>query len=277
MKIDGWKYYNHAVIPDCAPHDTPDINPVIDGSIWQIDGGKPILARWTTNFDCGYDTGWYFVIKDTPFDIGAVNAKRRYEINKGNKNFNFRKIDVSIDGDALYDVHVCATETYGGVTVQCKQDFLNYIHSCIKFGQDLFGVYLTENDRLCGYSLLDEKDDYIVFISQKADPSYEKQGLNAALVYGICEYYKASLEKGKYICDGEKSILHTTAFQDYLEKYFMFRKAYCRLNIKFKMPFSIALSLVYPFRKLIYRIDVLRKIGGLLKMKEIVKSKKTER
>lgn len=58
MQIYGWKYYNHAVIPASAPHEMPDISPIIDGSIWEIEGA-PLLARWTTDFDCGYQTNWW--------------------------------------------------------------------------------------------------------------------------------------------------------------------------------------------------------------------------
>lgn len=46
--------------------------------------GKPYLARWTSSFDCGHETNWWYVIKDTPFDINELKKKRRYEIRKGN-------------------------------------------------------------------------------------------------------------------------------------------------------------------------------------------------
>lgn len=39
MKIDGWKYYNHAAIPTTAPHEEPNMIPINDGSIWKIGGG----------------------------------------------------------------------------------------------------------------------------------------------------------------------------------------------------------------------------------------------
>ena len=50
------------------------------------------MARWTVDWDCGYETGWYYVIKDNVFDIDVLKAKRRYEIKKGCKNFTVRKI-----------------------------------------------------------------------------------------------------------------------------------------------------------------------------------------
>ena len=43
--------------------------------------------------DCGYETNWWYVVKDTPFDLNSLKAKRRYEINKGIKNFEVIDID----------------------------------------------------------------------------------------------------------------------------------------------------------------------------------------
>ena len=58
MKIDGWKYYNHAAIPTSEPNETVNIKCILDNTIWKIDGGKPLFARWTTDFDCGKETEW---------------------------------------------------------------------------------------------------------------------------------------------------------------------------------------------------------------------------
>ena len=32
----GWKYYNHAMIPDCAPHENADMEPLKNGEIWKL-------------------------------------------------------------------------------------------------------------------------------------------------------------------------------------------------------------------------------------------------
>ena len=82
--IEGWRYYNHAVVPTCAPHENANLSPIIDGSIWSIKGA--LLARWTSEFDCEQETNFWYIIKDCPFDISSLKAKRRYEINKGLKN-----------------------------------------------------------------------------------------------------------------------------------------------------------------------------------------------
>ena len=57
MKTDEWRYYHRAVIPRTPPHVVPDLRPIEEGSIWKIWGrGRPLLARWVTDFDCGYET-----------------------------------------------------------------------------------------------------------------------------------------------------------------------------------------------------------------------------
>ena len=39
MRIEGWKYYNHAAIPTTAPHEMPDLRAVEKGDVWKIGGG----------------------------------------------------------------------------------------------------------------------------------------------------------------------------------------------------------------------------------------------
>ena len=71
-------------------------------------GGTALLARWTENWDCGKETEWWYVIKDTPFDISKLKAKRRYEINKGIKNFEVKPIDPVSFVEDIYRVTVKA-------------------------------------------------------------------------------------------------------------------------------------------------------------------------
>lgn len=74
MSIEGWKYYNHAAIPTTAPHQNVNLEPILDGSIWNLKGA--LLARWITNWDCKEETNWWYVIKDEPFDISSLKSKR---------------------------------------------------------------------------------------------------------------------------------------------------------------------------------------------------------
>ena len=90
--IEGWKYYNHAAIPTTPPHKAPNMEPVNNGEIWKIKGA--LLARWTSDFDCDSETSFWYVILDHPFNLSSIKAKRRYEINKGLKNYHVEVVDL---------------------------------------------------------------------------------------------------------------------------------------------------------------------------------------
>ncbi len=90
MTIGDWTYYNHGWLPTCAPHQIPDTTPLTNGELFKNGG---VLARYTTEYDCGYETEWWYVIKDDVFDINALKSKRRYIVKQGEKNFDVRVID----------------------------------------------------------------------------------------------------------------------------------------------------------------------------------------
>lgn len=275
--MKNWKYYNHAAIPTTAPNEEPDMVPINDGSIYiNLEGGTPLLARWTTEFDCGYETNWWYVIKDTPFDISELKAKRRYEINKGIKNFDVKEIDPDIYADELCNVQIAAYSAYPEKYRPSvnREKFISTVHHwdshvCI-------GAFDRESGMLCGYSLLSqESETYVDFKVMRTNPECEKNGVNAALVEGILRYFNSFLTHGGYICDGARSINHETAFQDYLEKYFGFRKAYCKLHITYNPRLKWVVRLMYPIRSFLLKIDgigVFHSINSVLKMEEICRN-----
>lgn len=275
MQIDGWKYYNHAAIPTTAPHEIPDISPITNGSIWKSGGGTPLLARWTTEFDCGYETNWWYVIKDTPFDVGELKAKRRYEINKGNKNFHVKEINPKEWGEDIYVVAMAAYVTYPE-SYRPNVSHDQFVSDVLGWDfYKVYGAFSVEDNSLCGYACLNKRNlegNYINFTLMKAIPDKERLGLNAAMVNKILADHEDFLNNGGYICDGARSIQHETAFQDYLEKYFGFRKAYCRLNIVYNPKYSFIIKIAYKFRKLLRKLEfisVIRMANALLRMEEI--------
>ena len=272
--MNQWRYYNHALISNLAPHEIPDTALLADKNTWNAAGkGYPLLARWTTSFDCGQETNWWYVIKDTPFDLQSVKAKRRYEVNKGIKNFDVRVIDPREYRLELYHVQIKAFSAYPEKYRPSvnREKFLQDIDKWSDYV--VFGAFSRESGMLCGYAILERNGErYVKFSVQKTMPEQEKYGLNAALVFGILQHYADFLEKGGYICDGERSINHETAFQDYLEKYFEFRKAYCILNVRYRPGLGWMVKLLYLFRKVLLRFDhvgLVHNINAVLRMETI--------
>ena len=273
MQIEGWKYYNHAAIPSTAPNESVNIAPVNNGQIWAIEKNA-YMVRWTDDWDCKCETNWWYVIKDTPFNISALKSKRRYEINKGIKNFDVRIISPIDYVEELYRVTTRAYQTYPA-SYRPSIDHDKFVGEINQNGWDCYityGAFSTLDGDLCGYINLRCKNKYIDFCEMKAEPDREKLGINAAMVYQMLIDHELFLSQGGIICDGARSIQHETAFQDYLEKYFGFRKAYCRLHIKYKASLNMVLKVMFPFRKIILKlgsINAFKKLSALLRMEEI--------
>ena len=85
----------------------------------------------------------------------------------------------------------------------------------------------------------------------------------------ILNYINSGLYR--YMCDGERNILHDTNYHDYLIKKFGFRRVYCKLNIKYKNYITVIVNCIYPFRKIIEKVNkkFIKRIYGVLKMEEI--------
>lgn len=237
-------------------------------------GGISLLARWTTDFDCGKETNWWYVIADKPFNLQSLKAKRRYEINKGLNNFEVHKINPIDYAEDIYEVQIAAFAAYPE-KYRPTVDHDSFIENVLHWQEEnVYGAFHKESGKLCGYSYITIKPSFINFDVLKTIPYYEKFGLNAALVYRLVDDYNELLSNGGFICDGERSINHETAFQDYLEKYFNFRKAYCTLNIAYNPKIKWLVKTLYLFRKVLLKLDninIIHLVNALLKMEDIVR------
>ena len=267
MTVSGWRYYNHAAIPACAPHETPDLSPLSDGSIWKIGEGTVFFARWTSGWDLDHETGWWYVIKDTPFDLAEPKSSHRAKIKKGIKNFDVRIIE---PGDYLSDLYRATVKAYSGWPKkyrpsETEEQFVRNMEEAENI--KVFGAFSREDGVLYGYAVVEEYESYAAGSVLRTDPDEERLGINAAVMYAILEYYNDRLHDGYYFCDGERSIRHETRFQEYLEKYFDFRKAYCTLNLRYRPGTGFLVKALYPFRKLIKGKTALgSRIAGVLRM-----------
>ncbi len=273
MAIEGWTYYNHAMIPTTPPHSTVNLDPIVSKRIWH-NNKTAILARYTTDWDCGHETNWWYVIKDKPFDISELKSKRRYEIKKGNKNFNVMPINPWEMREDIFRVTYEAYKSY--------PDAYRPIITHDKFVDDVnrwnfyrvYGAFSKEDESLCGYACLRREGNYIDFCMMKAVPDKERLGINAAMVNKLLLDHESFLNSDGYICDGARSIQHETAFQDYLEKYFGFRKAYCHLHIVYRPLFRIIINCIYPLRNQLANLNsikIFKQINSIILMEELIR------
>ena len=241
-------------------------------------GGTTFFARWTSDFDCGYETDWWYEIKDTPLDLAGLKAKRRYEIKKGEKNFRVEEIDPAGRMDDFLRVTKAA---YSGWPEKYRPRVDAVSMSSLldrSGGKRIWGGFDRASGALCGYAVLLEHPEYTDFSVLRCDPACEARGINAAMVAAVITAYQDRLGPGFYICDDARAIRHETAFQDYLEKYFGFRKAYCRLHIRYRFPVGLAVRVLYPFRRWISADSGLgSQIAAVLRMEELARHSQIEK
>ena len=275
-KLTDWRYYNHAMVPACAPHEKVNTDAVINGEIWQNCNGEgyPLLARWTSDFDCGYETEWWYVIKDQPFEIDKIRSELRRRIKKGSSYFEVRYINSSEYAEQLADVQITAFSAYPEKyrPVVDREKTINGFKSD-KNGK-YYAAFKRDTGEMCAYVILNPKGQYMNLSVEKSKPQYEKLQVNAAMIYGVLDAEKEFLKTG-YICDCERNVNHETAFPDYLIKYFGFRKAYCKLHMAYRPWFEVLIRCLYPFRGLLRNFDsigLVHQANAVLKMEEIARS-----
>ena len=266
----AWKYYNNALIPTTSPFEAANVSELSQKEIWRKNP-KALLARWTSDYDCGYETNWWYVIKDTPFELSELKAKRRYEITKGVRNFDVQIIEPQKYAEEIFCITKAAYSAWPAKYRPFveKEEFVQSIKNWNNY--EIYGAFSKSSGVLCAYGMLLRHDKWVDFCVLRADPAYEKLAINAAMVFRILENHKAFLQSGGCICDGARSINHETAFQDYLEKYFGFRKAYCMLHIQFRPIIRVASEILYLFKAQLEKFDnigIVHKINSVMKMRE---------
>jgi len=271
-----WRYYNHALIPNCAPHEEADVESLKNRTVWQAFKPKrPLFACWTSHFDCEYETDWWYCILDKPFDISAIKSDYRRKINHAIKNFDVCMIDVKLYAEQMFNVHKSAWKTYNK-TGKFDTEQERFCDEVKKWKDIVFGAFDKESELLVAYYRVKLNFTHIDLVTIKSNPAFEKKRVNLAIMFFVHDYFSKDIEQGKYLCGGSRNIYHKTNVHEFREKYFGFRKAYTHLHIQYAPFMAPLIKLLYPFRKIISKLPftVANQISGVLLMEEICKKQR---
>ncbi|GHT95718.1 hypothetical protein FACS1894141_4850 [Spirochaetia bacterium] len=230
------------------------------------------FARFTTDFDCGFETPWYYIIRDKPIKLEELNSGKRYEIRYGLKNFYIKKIDSDIENiKELYRIYIKASERYNNFISSTESDFIESTINSFEVNV-YYGVFYKENNILCGYAAIMEYGDVAAINMMKLDQDYFKLRLSYALVFYIVNLYLDE-KHFKYIHNGSRSIRHDTNMQDFLIRELGFKKVYTNLHIIYKSFFGIAVKLCFPFKELIDKLPgiLFHNISSMLLQEQIAR------
>lgn len=275
--IEGWQYYNHAAIPTKEPKRSVNIKPIENGSIWTIDGNKPLFVRYTSDFDCGYETEWWHIIKDSKYEPEKLPSIKRRHIRKGRENF-ITKVITPINyitqlANVCEDAFLDYPEAY-----RPNFDKVKYSESIRKGSLSnnvVFASFDNITNELSGF-LVAEKVGMCIDLKQlKVKREAEKKKVNFALIDAFLTYYNNMLEKNYYIFNNERNIVHDTNFPEFLCKYFGFRKTYCKLHMVYNPLIKPYIYILFLFRRYIKSIShkhpLLYKISAVLEMERIAR------
>lgn len=275
MSINGWKYYNHAMIPTGSPDEEVDTSSIENGEIWRDSsgGGVPLLARWTSDWECDHETDWWYIIRSGPYSIEQLSKSSRKHIKQAQKKCYVREIEDS-EVQALYDCYVAAYSRYEKADNfisfdAIKDGFLNRGHEAKIY----YGAYELESNRLIGFFICSQHKNYLEINVSKFDPAYMNLRPSDALHHYVLSQWlsKPTIE---YVNSGSRSINHVTNVQEYKISTFGFHKAYCKLHVVYNPKIKWMIPLLYSMRKLLIKFDdlgVFHQVNAILKMEEIVR------
>jgi len=230
---------------------------------------KCFFARYTSDFNIDSldkdtpqtaDKGWWYCIKTGQVSLDSLTAKQRYRVRKGLKNnvFSIINEDEFIHvKDEIYDSYIASIADYPKYykQVEPKESLLSWIQKAIK--SDKADIWLCRDcitNRIVGFAHCRLKREMVELSSVKLNPDFFRSEVNAGLAYRICEFYLNS-GKYRYVCDGQRNIVHQTAYQDFLVSVLGFRKAKCKLNIIYTPPLKIIITILYPLRGLLDKLS----------------------
>ena len=268
-----WKYYNHAVIPTTAPHRPVQEQPLRDGTVWKV-GGFPLLARWTSNWDCGFETNWWYCIRDGAFALELMSSSTRKRIRQAmRKNRVEHRVLSEALAEEMYAVYLEATAHYERFNqIRTRESYFQEIQS-LKGSREVFLSYDMEG-ALTAYITCRPEEDWVEIESARFGDKARKIGSSDALYYNLLDYY-LNERKLLYVSSGARTINHITETQEYKERVFGYRKAYCYLHIKYRLPLFVAIQILYPFREKLKRWDsktAVHQLNALLNMEELVRT-----
>lgn len=270
--IDGWRYYNHAIISTSLPHENVNMAPLEDGSIWTINKNA-VLVRWTTEFDCPEETDWWYVLREGVYSAEELPTRQRKKIRRALKKCEVRKIDHVEMAEEICRVYLEAVSRYQNYNKNINVEA--FIQSVKKEENDMdwWGVFLLETGELAGYMKVLRIGNVANFAVAKFSSLHLNAGISDAMYHTLLDYY-LNVERVLYINSGERSISHVTNTQDYKIKKFLYRRVYCKLNVVYNPRFKWMIKLMYPFRgalKVFRKISLVDKFLSVLKMEEIVR------
>ena len=233
-----------------------------------------VVSLWNEQWDTQPCDWWWVCCDDPAYDVETLPKNARRDIRAGLRRCEIRRLELewysrnryAIDAAAVgryrdYQANLDPTETRQRTLVEGAYP-----------GRETWGAFV--DGAFAAYMDCLVIDDAAFLASTKAAPAFFKALVNNALAYHVTKHYLQE-RKVKYVCDGQRSLVHQTQYQDFLEK-MGYRRIYCPLRAEFAMPARLLVrsridiwgrAAILKFRPALWR-----KIEGLIAADRIARS-----
>lgn len=250
----AWRY---ALSPDCEPQ-------LSDSQCKTLLKKGGLLVRNTFDFDCEQKTEFWYVIKDSFGGMEELSSNERNKIRRSFQVFDFKLVDNEFLRKKAYPIIKSTFDDYHVADRTMNEDVFDaYLDYCTKNGFDYWGAFDRETHKLVGFCAVHVWEKSCEYGLIGFLPKYKREACYPyyGLFFRMTEYYFQ--EKGfQYVVDGARSITEHSNVQSFLMQNLKFRKAYCKLKIRYKWWLGIMVRMLLPFRKLIWS----RNVKAVLKM-----------
>lgn len=196
---------------------------------------KGAVLVWTSGFCSEAESrGWYAITLSNFLEVDVMRSRNvRSKIRRGLRGLNVRQVSGKEIGRLGYDVYRMNMLKYGTDERKILDEELFFqkesgLDSDAEFRQQ-WGAFL--GDKMVGYTHVIQYGEVEAdYTHMKFHPDYLNKYVSYALLYTMNQYYLGQ-KRVQYVSDGQRSILHDTNVQDFLEKEFDFERRYLRLHI----------------------------------------------
>ena len=242
--------YRHAWRYNGAPDCEPELSEVQCKELLKHGGW---MVRNTYKFDCKDETRFWNLIKDSFGGLDELSSNVRNIIRRAIKTFDYKLVNRDLVKELAYPIIKATFDEYRIKDREMNEIiFKEYLEHCGRNNYDYWGAFNKMTGELVGFCavhVFENSCEYgiIGFLPQyKHNATYPYYGF----FYKMNEYYLSG-KKFKYVTDGTRSITEHSNIQPFLEQKFKFRKAYCKLKIRYKLWFGLIVKMLYPFRAII--------------------------
>lgn len=269
----NWSLYNGALVPDVPPHIEIELSREEANDL--LKESKAYFLRWPSEFDCGFETEWWYLVRDESIDLNEFDSGRRRQIKNGLKRCVVKKVDAEYIAQNGYEVYSSAFASYDTFLKPAGQEefYDNMMSRKDNPVFDFWAAFDATDNNIIAYIMNRLAPDCCVYSTTKYKPDFLKLGVSHALLYEMTNYYLNEMGL-KYVYNGARSISHKTNVQEFLIDKLHFRKAFCKLNVVYNPIVGMIVPVLYPFRNIISKIntDIAKKITVLLLQEKIRRS-----